>query len=106
MKIIDLRTLKNDIVIFKKIMENPTYINKLYEVRKIIEPLKIQDEAIYYQYQIVLNSLTNFNYFEATFLERINDNDYLTILNRVINLLNIDRKIKFYSTKILEFKKR
>ena len=106
MKIINLRTLKNDIIIYKKLMINPKYIDKLDEVKKIIEPLNIQDESLYYQDQIVLKSLEGFNYFEATFLKRINDDDYLTILNRVINLLNVDRKIRFYPTKILEFKKR
>ena len=106
MKVIDLRTLKNDIAILKKIMENPKYIEKLDKARKIIEPLKIQDEALYYQYQIVLDSLNEFNYFEVTFLERIKNEDYLTILNKVINLFNDDKKIRFYPTKILEFKKR
>ncbi len=106
MKVIDLRTLKNDIVIYKKIMDNPKYIDKLEKVDKIVTTLEIQDESLYYQYQIVLKSLEGFNYFEATFLKRINDDDYLTILNRVINLLNVDRKIRFYPTKILEFKKR
>ena len=106
MKIINLRTLKNDIIIYKKLMNEPKYINKLDEVKKIIEPLNIQDESIYYQYQIVLKSLTEFNYFEATFLKRIKDKDYLMILNRVINLFGSNKKIRFYQTKILEFKKR
>ena len=45
----------------------------------------------FYQYQIVLKSLTEFNYFEATFLERIKDKDYLIILNRVINLFGSNK---------------
>ena len=77
MKVIDLRTLKNDIVIYKKIMDNPKYIDKLEKVDKIVTTLEIQDESLYYQYQIVLKSLEGFNYFEATFLKRINDDDYL-----------------------------
>ena len=106
MKVIDLRTLKNDIVIYKKLINDTKYFDVLNEARKIIKPLNIQDETIYYKYQIVLHNLVKFNYFEATFLERIKDRDYLTILNRVINLFNENRKVKFYPTKILEFKKR
>lgn len=106
MKVIDLKTLKNDVIIYKRIMNNPKYIDKLEKVDKIVTTLEIQGESLYYQYQIVLESLDEFNYFEATFLKRIYDSDYLTILNRVINLFTENKKIVFYPTKILEFKKR
>ena len=106
MKVIDLRTLKNDIIIYKKLMNNPKYIDKLDKVDRIVTTLEILDEPLYYQYQIVLESLNEFNYFEATFLNRIKDDNYLNILNRVINLFNEKNKIKFYKTKILDFKKR
>lgn len=106
MKVIDLRTLKNDIIIYKKLMSNPKYIDKLDKVDKIVTTLEIQDESLYYQYQIVLESLVEFNYFEATFLNRIKDEDYLNILNRVVNLFNEKNKIKLCQTKIIDFKKR
>ena len=106
MKIIDLQTLKNDLLIYKKVMDNPQYINKLAKGNEIVNALNITTEAMYYRYQIVIYSLNGINFFEATFLTRIKNCDYLKILNKLIYNFIPPKSKKFYKSQIITFKKR
>ena len=83
MNTIDLRTLRNDKIILQKIKNNKDYEQSLKEVSNICKTLDINCESIYYQYQLVLKQLEGFNYFEATFFMRINNEDYLKLLSNL-----------------------
>ncbi len=77
-KIICLEMLKSDLKTYQQLSNNPDYIIELKRINDIVKWLEIKDKITFYKYQIVLNQLGNYSYFEATFLDRINDNEYMT----------------------------
>ena len=105
MKIIDLRTLKYDLITYKKLMNNPQYIYKLEKCEAIVSDLNITTEATYYSYQLVIHSLNDINFFEATFLIRIKNDDYLKILNKLIYNYDPPKRKEFYKSQIISLKK-
>ena len=106
MKIIDLRTLKNDIITFKKLLIKPAYIENLKRGNEIVETLRIQDEITYYKYQITLKDLKDLSYYEASFLKRIENKEYLDIIKKMANKHSLSIINKHTFEKIIEFKKR
>lgn len=102
-KIMPTEVLQKDVDIYRKMLINPEYIDRLKIVDEIMDYLGIGTIALYYQYQIVLKQLSDYSYYEATILKRLKNEQYHNKVKR----LSVRRDEKIFPTKrILHFSKK
>ena len=86
--------LAKDIVIYQKMLNNPEYEAALKNIHSIVKFLNINSKSLYYQYQIVLNQLNDYNYYEATIFDRLKNPKYFNFIkNKISRKQNSNGKI-------------